>query len=111
MATDQAFTGSVPATYDRFLGPMLFEAYAADMAERVAELAPKTILETAAGTGIATRAVAARLPEARMTLRQQPREPRASQYYTVERRLDSTPDDAWSKFLPGLILVDASPST
>ncbi len=51
------------------------------------------------------------LPEARMTLRQQPREPRASQYYTVERRLDSTPDDAWSKFLPGLILVDASPST
>ena len=68
MATDQAFTGSVPATYDRFLGPMLFEAYAADMADRVAELAPKTILETAAGTGIATRAVAARLPEARMTV-------------------------------------------
>ena len=51
------------------------------------------------------------LTEARMVLKQQPQEPRASQYYTVERRLESTPDDAWSKFLPGLILVDVSPST
>lgn len=68
MSTDQAFTGSVPAIYDRFLGPMLFEPYAADISERVAELAPATILETAAGTGIVTRALAKRLPEARMTV-------------------------------------------
>jgi 5-methylcytosine-specific restriction endonuclease McrA len=52
------------------------------------------------------------LAEARMVLKHQPREPRASQYYTVERRLESTPDDAWSKFLPGLTLsVAESPST
>lgn len=51
------------------------------------------------------------LAEARMMLRQQPREPRAGQYYTVERRLDSSPDDTWSKFLPGLILVETSSST
>ena len=68
MSTDQAFTGSVPAIYDRFLGGLLFEPYAADMAERVAELAPQTILETAAGTGIVTRALADRLPEARITV-------------------------------------------
>lgn len=68
MSTDQAFTGSVPAIYDRFLGPLLFEPYAADMAQRVAELAPETILETAAGTGIVTKAVAARLPDARITV-------------------------------------------
>lgn len=68
MPTDQAFTGSVPAIYDRYLGPLLFESYAADMAERVAQLAPRVILETAAGTGILTRAVAARLPDARITV-------------------------------------------
>lgn len=68
MSTDQAFTGSVPAIYDRFLGPLLFESYAADMTERVAELAPETILETAAGTGILTKALLARLPGARFTV-------------------------------------------
>jgi 5-methylcytosine-specific restriction endonuclease McrA len=52
------------------------------------------------------------LAEARMALKHQPREPRAGQYYTVERRLDTSPDDAWSKFLPGLVLsVSESPST
>ena len=68
MSTDQAFTGSVPAIYDRFLGPLLFEPYAADIIERVAELAPETILETAAGTGIVTKALVARLPGARLTV-------------------------------------------
>lgn len=66
MSTDHAFTGSVPAIYDRYLGPLLFEGYAADMAERVAALEPRAILETAAGTGIVTRAIAERLPEARI---------------------------------------------
>lgn len=52
------------------------------------------------------------LTEARMTLKLQPREPRAGHYYTVERRLDRSPDDAWGKFLPGLILsIAESPST
>ena len=34
--SDTVFAGSVPALYDRYLGPMLFAPYAADMARRVA---------------------------------------------------------------------------
>lgn len=60
--TDKVFAGSIPALYDRHLGPMLFEPYAADMAERVARLAPKRILEIAAGTGIVAHAMSRRLP-------------------------------------------------
>ena len=41
------------------------------------------------------------LPEARMTLKRQPTEPRAGMYYTIERRLDSAVVDSWFKFLPG----------
>ena len=63
-STDAAFQGSIPALYDRCLGPLLFEPYAADMAKRVAALRPARILETAAGTGIVTEALARALPEA-----------------------------------------------
>lgn len=60
--SDKAFVGSIPALYDRHLGPMIFEPYALDLAERAARHAPKRILEIAAGTGIATRALARKLP-------------------------------------------------
>lgn len=30
-----AFTGSIPANYDRYLGPVLFEPYAADLVSRL----------------------------------------------------------------------------
>ena len=60
--TDKTFAGSIPAIYDRYLGPLLFEPYALDMAERVARLAPKRVLEIAAGTGIVTRALSQKLP-------------------------------------------------
>ncbi len=60
--TDKVFAGSIPVLYDRHLGPMIFEPYALDMADRVARLAPKRILEIAAGTGIVTRALARKLP-------------------------------------------------
>lgn len=63
-ASDAAFSGSIPALYDRCLGPLLFEPYARDLAERVAALAPRRILETAAGTGIVTAAVLREVPEA-----------------------------------------------
>jgi len=62
--TDSVFAGSIPALYDRCLGPFLFEPYAADLAERAATLRPRRILETAAGTGIVTAALAGALPEA-----------------------------------------------
>lgn len=60
--TDKVFAGSVPEFYERFLVPLIFESYAGDLAERVAAVAPRDVLETAAGTGVLTRAMAARLP-------------------------------------------------
>jgi ubiquinone/menaquinone biosynthesis C-methylase UbiE len=59
---DTVFTGSIPALYDRYLGPLLFAPYARDLAERVAGFGARDVLETAAGTGIATEALAGRLP-------------------------------------------------
>lgn len=65
MATsDTVFAGSVPALYDRFMGPMLFEPYAADLARRLADLESGRVLETASGTGIVTEALIAALPPA-----------------------------------------------
>ena len=61
VATDKLFAGSIPEIYDRFLVPLIFEPYAADLAGRVAALAPRDVLETAAGTGVLTRALAAQL--------------------------------------------------
>ena len=63
-SADAAFSGSIPALYDRCLGPMLFEPFALDMAERATALSPRCILETAAGTGIVTAALVRALPEA-----------------------------------------------
>jgi ubiquinone/menaquinone biosynthesis C-methylase UbiE len=64
MAETDVFKHSTPELYDRYMGPLLFEPYAEHVAKRVALLRPESILETAAGTGIATRAVSEALPEA-----------------------------------------------
>ncbi|WP_438275249.1 class I SAM-dependent methyltransferase [Nitrobacter sp.] len=61
LETDKAFTGSVPENYDRHMVPLIFESYAADMAQRAATLSPSTVLEVAAGTGVVTRALAPKL--------------------------------------------------
>ena len=60
-ATDKLFTGSIPEAYDRFLVPLIFEPYARDLAERLADVKPPDLLETAAGTGVLTRAITSRL--------------------------------------------------
>jgi ubiquinone/menaquinone biosynthesis C-methylase UbiE len=60
-ALDKVFAGSIPDIYDTHLVPLIFEAFASDLARRVAELAPTQVLETAAGTGVVTRALAPRL--------------------------------------------------
>jgi ubiquinone/menaquinone biosynthesis C-methylase UbiE len=62
VATDKLFAGSIPEIYDRFLVPLIFEDYARDLADRMAKAGPQDLLETAAGTGVLTRAVASRLP-------------------------------------------------
>jgi hypothetical protein len=60
--TDSVLAGSVPALYDRYLGPLLFEPYAADVARRLANLGGGRVLEVAAGTGVVTRALLTALP-------------------------------------------------
>jgi ubiquinone/menaquinone biosynthesis C-methylase UbiE len=65
MATsDKLFAGSIPELYERYLVPLIFEPYACDLAARVAAAAPRDVLETAAGTGVLTRAMAGSLPAA-----------------------------------------------
>ena len=59
--SDKAFAGSIPAFYDTYMVPLIFEAYANDLAERAAAVSPETVLETAAGSGVVTRALAPRL--------------------------------------------------
>jgi len=63
-ASDTDFTGSVPGLYDRYLGPLLFEPYAEEVARRARALAPANVLETAAGSGIVTEALHLALPDA-----------------------------------------------
>lgn len=61
--TDKVFSGSIPKLYDTYLVPMIFEPYAADLANRLRASAVSRLLEIAAGTGAATRALASTLPE------------------------------------------------
>jgi ubiquinone/menaquinone biosynthesis C-methylase UbiE len=58
------FSGSIPEIYHNHLGPLLFEPYAVDLAARLeAPVGSKgRILELAAGTGIRTRHLRARVP-------------------------------------------------
>ncbi|MCA0048531.1 class I SAM-dependent methyltransferase [Mesorhizobium sp. B283B1A] len=61
LETDKAFTGSIPENYDRYMVPLIFEPFAADLALRAAALSPGAVLEIAAGTGVVTRALAPKL--------------------------------------------------
>jgi ubiquinone/menaquinone biosynthesis C-methylase UbiE len=49
------FEGSIPESYDRYLGPAFFEPFADDLAARASRDEPTRILEIACGTGIVTR--------------------------------------------------------
>ncbi|MER8647658.1 MULTISPECIES: methyltransferase domain-containing protein [unclassified Mesorhizobium] len=59
--TDKVFAGSIPENYDRYMVPLIFEPFAADLARRAASLSPGAVLEVAAGTGVVTRALAPKL--------------------------------------------------
>jgi ubiquinone/menaquinone biosynthesis C-methylase UbiE len=61
-ATDAKFSGSIPELYDRYLGPLLFEPYAEDLARRLSDLRRGMLVEVAAGTGVVTRALRNALP-------------------------------------------------
>jgi ubiquinone/menaquinone biosynthesis C-methylase UbiE len=61
LEADKVFAGSVPENYDRYMVPLIFEPYAADLAQRAASFSPSAVLEIAAGTGVVTRALAPKL--------------------------------------------------
>ena len=50
-----AFTGEIPRIYEKYLGPLIFSEYAEDLAKRVSVPSSGVLLETTAGTGMATR--------------------------------------------------------
>ena len=60
---DKIFAGAIPELYETHLVPLIFEPYAADLAARLALRPLGCVLEIAAGTGVATRALASTLPE------------------------------------------------
>ncbi|MGH7244600.1 MAG: class I SAM-dependent methyltransferase [Phycisphaerales bacterium] len=62
--TTATFAGSIPQTYHTFLGPLIFDAYARDLATRLKSLAKANarVLEIACGTGIVTKELLASLP-------------------------------------------------
>src|SRR4029453_4125428 len=62
--SDKVFIGSIPKIYDDYLVPLIFQGFAQDLAQRAANLSPTAVLETAAGSGVVTRALAPRLSQA-----------------------------------------------
>jgi ubiquinone/menaquinone biosynthesis C-methylase UbiE len=61
---DTVFAGSIPELYDKYLGPLIFQSYADDIARRLTNLNAGSVLEVAAGTGIVTSALLKTLPPA-----------------------------------------------
>ncbi len=64
--TDTVFAGSIPAIYDRYMVPLIFAPYAAEVGKRAAQWLPERILETAAGTGVVTKALLDAVPDAQI---------------------------------------------
>ncbi len=58
---DKVFSGSIAQFYDDYMVPLIFADFARHTAAKVAALAPRSVLETAAGTGVVTRALAPQL--------------------------------------------------
>jgi SAM-dependent methyltransferase len=69
MATEQdrRWAGSMPDAYDQFLAPSVFRPFAVELAARAARIAPRRVLEIAAGTGVLTAELMAALPDAHVT--------------------------------------------
>ncbi len=97
VGTDSVFAGAIPDVYDEYLVPLIFEAYASDLASRVAERNPDDVLETAAGSGVVTRALAPLLSsDARyaVTDLNQPMLDRASKMQGADKRINWQQADA-----------------
>jgi len=55
MEKTSAFAGTIPANYEKYLGPFLFEPYALDLVSRLQDKKYNDILEIACGTGRVTK--------------------------------------------------------
>ena len=55
MAAITNFTGSIPLNYETYLGPLFFEPYAVDLAQRIEGSNFQSVLELACGTGRVTK--------------------------------------------------------
>ena len=66
MTSDAQFAGSIPAIYEECLVPVLFKPFAEDLVARARAIAPSSVLEVAAGTGVVSYRLAADLPNARI---------------------------------------------
>jgi ubiquinone/menaquinone biosynthesis C-methylase UbiE len=93
-ASDKAFTGLIPQLYDRLLVPMIFAPYARDLAQRISAHPPRDVLETAAGTGAVTAALASALPAATRITASDLNEPMLAQART---RLANDPRLTWQQ--------------
>jgi SAM-dependent methyltransferase len=60
--SDKVFAGSIPAFYETYMVPLIFEPYAAIVADRLRSRRIASLLEIACGTGVVTRAIASALP-------------------------------------------------
>jgi SAM-dependent methyltransferase len=95
-----AFSGAIPDTYHSRLGPLLFEPYARDIADRLAATGLKPgarVLELACGTGIVTRQLLRILPsDGRLTATDisEPMLAVARRLVPADPRLTFSPTDA-----------------
>jgi ubiquinone/menaquinone biosynthesis C-methylase UbiE len=62
MPSESAFSNALADNYDQYLGPLLFEPYAEDLANRIHSKGYKKVLELACGTGRLTRHLIGVLP-------------------------------------------------
>ncbi|MBC9932175.1 class I SAM-dependent methyltransferase [Chitinophaga qingshengii] len=58
-----SYEGSIPAIYNEYLAPVLFDHYAQHLAAYVGAIRPERLLEIGCGTGIATRRIVDAIPE------------------------------------------------
>jgi SAM-dependent methyltransferase len=91
MSSHTSFSGSVPAIYDRLLGPALFEPYARDLVARLDRRDGVRVLEVACGTGIVTRRLREELPQGSTLVATDLNEPMLD----VARTLVPLPDITW----------------
>jgi ubiquinone/menaquinone biosynthesis C-methylase UbiE len=103
--TDQhaSFAGTIPEHYDKYLGPMIFEPYARDLAQRAAKVSGSSVLEIAAGTGVATRFLRDALPAATKVVATDLNEPMlqiAKTKFKSTEKIEFKPADAMSLPFP-----------